>query len=76
MPTTTKRTALQAYMEAHATALALAERITAAIANHDTVPAPEDIHWGNVGDMAEIRTNLQAIADRIFSLNEYAHKAN
>jgi hypothetical protein len=75
MPTTTKRTALQAYMEAHATALALAERITAAIANHDTVPAPEDIHWGNVGDMAEIRRQLQAISDRLFAEGEYAPQA-
>ena len=40
MPTKTTRTALDAYMAAHAEALALIERIHEAIENHDDSPAP------------------------------------
>jgi hypothetical protein len=76
MPNQTKRTALDAYMTAHADALALIERIHEAIENHDDAPAPEQIHWGHVGDMAEIRSGLQAISDRLFCEGEYAPEAN
>jgi len=75
METTTKRTALDAYMENQTAALALIERIHEAIENHDTVPAPEQIHWGHVGDIAEIRSQLQAISDRLFFEGEYAPEA-
>ena len=71
----TKRTALDAYLENHTAALELAERITAAIENHDTDPIPEQIHWGHVGDIAEIRSELQAISDRLFAEGEYAPEA-
>ncbi len=53
-------------MEHQTAALALIERIQVAIENHDTVPAPEQIHWGHVGYLVEIRNELQAISDRIF----------
>ena len=76
MPTTDKRTALDAYMENQAAALALVERIHEAIENHDTDPAPEQIHWGHVGDIAETRAMLQAISDRLFYEGEYAPEAN
>ena len=76
MTTQTKPTALDAYMAAHADALALVERIHAAIENHDISPAPEQIHWGHVGDIAEIRSQLQAISDRLFLEGEYAPEAN
>ena len=71
--TTTKnqRTALDAYMAHHATALALLARITVAIENHDDVPA-EGLHWGHVGDIAETERQLQEIADRLFTEGEYA----
>ena len=72
---TTKPTALDAYMENQAAALALVERIQAAIANHDTAPAPEEIHWGHVGDMVETRKQLQAISDRLFTEGEYGPEA-
>jgi len=75
MPTTTKRTALDAYMENQTAALALIERIQVAIENHDTVPAPEQIHWGHVGDIVETRRELQAISDRLFLEGEYAPQA-
>jgi hypothetical protein len=76
MPTTTKPTALEAYMAAHAEALALIERIHEAVENHDDAPTPEQIHWGHVGDMVETRRMLQAISDRLFAEGEYAPEAN
>ena len=72
----TKRTALDAYMENQAATLALIERIHDAIENHDTDPIPDQIHWGHVGDIAEIRRMLQAISDRLFAAGEYAPEAN
>jgi hypothetical protein len=69
---TTKPTALDAYMAAQASALALVERIHEAIENHDTAPAPEEINWGHVGDMNETRRELQAMSDRLFAQGEYA----
>ena len=76
MPTKITRTALDAYMEAHADALALIERIEVAIENHDDAPTPEQIHWGHVGDMVETRRMLQAISDRLFAEGEYAPEAH
>ena len=75
MPTKTTRTALDAYMAAHADALALIERIHEAVENHDDAPAPEQIHWGHVGDMVETRRMLQAISNRLFNEGEYAPEA-
>jgi hypothetical protein len=76
MPKQTKPSALDAYMAAHADALALIERIHEAIENHDDAPTPEQIHWGHVGDIAEIRSELQAISDRLFFEGEFAPEAN
>lgn len=75
MPTKTTRTALEAYMEAHATALALIERIHEGIENHDTAPAPEDINWGDAGSMTETAKSLKAISDRLFAEGEHAPEA-
>ena len=75
MPTTTKRTALEAYMAAHADVLALIERIQVAIENHDTAPAPEDINWGDASSMTETAKSLKAISDRLFVEGEYAPEA-
>ncbi len=72
------RTALDAYMEHHAAALALLARITEAIANHDDAPVEDpdtDITWGHVGDIATTRRELQEISDRLFSEGEYAEVA-
>jgi len=68
------RTALDAYMEHHAAALALVERIRDAIANHDDAPVEDpdtDITWGHVGDIAETRRTLQEVSDRLFNEGEY-----
>jgi len=74
MPATTNRTALAAYMENLTAAQTLALDILGALDNHDTAPA-EDINWSHVGDMAEIRKELQAISDRMFAKGEYAPEA-
>ena len=74
MPAKTTRTALAAYMENLTAAQTLALDILGALDNHDTAPA-EDINWGHVGDMAEIRKELQAISDRLFAQGEYAPAA-
>ena len=66
------RTALDAYMENHAAALALIERIRAALDNHDLAPVDTDIHWGHVGDIAHTRSQLQEISDGLFNEGEHA----
>ena len=71
MTTETTRTALEAYMEHHAAALALVERIHGAIESHDVSPEPESINWGHVGDMAETYIALRQISDRLFGEGEY-----
>ena len=64
--------ALAAYMEHHATAVALLERIADAITNHDLAPDPEAITWGTVGSMERARHDLQALSDWLFNEGEYA----
>ena len=64
--------ALAAYMEHHAAAVSLVERIGEAITNHDTAPDPESITWGTVGSMEKTRHDLQALSDWLFSEGEYA----
>jgi hypothetical protein len=76
MTTQNKPTALDAYMAAHAEVLALIERIHEAIENHDDAPAPEQVHWGHVGDIGRIREMLQAVSDCLFAEGEYAPEAN
>ena len=53
-------------MENLTAAQTLALNILGALDNHDHAD-PEAINWGHVGDMAEIRKNLQAISDRLFA---------
>jgi hypothetical protein len=67
----TTRTAEQAYMAERTAALAFLARITEAIENHDDALAQE-INCGHVGDMAETRKTLGALADRLFAEGEYA----
>jgi hypothetical protein len=64
--------ALAAYMEHHAAAVALIDRIQVAVANHDTAPGPEAITWGDVGSMEKTRHDLQALSDWLFNEGEYA----
>jgi len=33
--------------------------------------SPDDIHWGHVGDLADMSKNLRAICDRAFQEGEY-----
>jgi hypothetical protein len=64
--------ALAAYMEHHAAAVALINRIQVAVANHDLAPDPESITWGTVGSMEKTRGDLQALSDWLFNEGEYA----
>ena len=75
MPATTKPTAIDAYMAAHAEALALIERIEVAIENHDVSPAPEQITWSDVSEIGRIHGMLQAVSDCLFAEGEYAPEA-
>jgi hypothetical protein len=75
MTTPTKPTALDVYMAAHAEALALVERIHAAIENHDISPAPEQINWSHVGDISHTRGMLQEVSDSLFLEGEHALEA-
>ena len=34
--------------------------------------SPDEIHWGHVGDLADISKNLREICDRAFQEGEYA----
>jgi hypothetical protein len=67
------RTTLDAYIEHHAATLALLERITTAVTNHD-VPGtdPEHVNWGHVGSLAHWHSQLQEIADSMFNEGEHA----
>jgi len=71
MATETTRTALAAYMENLTAAQTLALNILGALDNHDVSPAPDDIHWGHVGDIAETRRLLQEVSDSLFAEGEY-----
>jgi hypothetical protein len=75
MTTQNKPTALDAYMAAHAEALALIERIHEAIENHDDAPAPEQINWSHVSDISHARGMLQEVSDSLFAEGEYAPEA-
>jgi hypothetical protein len=67
------RTARDAYMEHHAATVALLERITTAVTNHDVPGAdPEHVNWGHVGSLAHWHSQLQEIADSMFNEGEYA----
>ena len=67
------RTALDAYLEHHAATVALLERITTAITDHDVPGAdPDHVNWGHVGSLAHWRQGLQEIADSMFGECEYA----
>jgi hypothetical protein len=72
MTSQTTRTALDAYMEHQIAAVALAQRIAAAIENNDLVPAPEQIRWGHVADISQIRAMLQEVSDCLFAEGEFA----
>ena len=61
-----------AYMEHHAAAVALINRIQIAVANHDMAPDPESINWGTVGSMEQTRKDLQQLSDWLFDEGEYA----
>lgn len=60
----TNRTAIAAYLAAHAAAAELLEDITEALDEYHCV-APEQINWGHVGDVNEVVSQLAAIKNFI-----------
>ena len=60
----TNRTAIAAYLAAHAAAAELLEDIAEALDEHHGV-APEQINWGHVGDVNEVVSQLAAIKNFI-----------
>ena len=72
MTSPTSRTARDAYMEHHTAALGLLDRIGEALGNHDDAPAPEELTWGHVGDLAETERELRQLADRLLGEGEFA----
>lgn len=63
--------ALDAFITAKAAIDGLLARLTALSADHFHAD-PESIHWGNIGDLEDIRARLQEIADRACREGEYA----
>ncbi len=61
------------YAELRQEAARLARRILAEL-DSDTEPA--GVHWGHVGDMAEVRSDLRAVNDRLFGEGEHAPEAD
>jgi hypothetical protein len=47
------------------------ERLKALSDDHFNV-APDEVHWGHVGDVAETALQLRRITDRLFHEGEYA----
>ena len=75
MTTNTTQAALGAYLAERDAALAIIDRIHDVVENHDAAPA-DRIDWGHAGGMASIRSDLQAISDRLFSEGEYSAGAS
>ena len=71
MTSKTSRTARNAYRAHQVAALALLARIRDALED-GAAPAPEELNWGHVGDMAETERELQQLADRLFGEGEFA----
>lgn len=60
----TNRTAIDAYLAAHAAAAELLEDITEALEEHHGV-GPDEINWSHVGDVTAVVEQLTAIKDFI-----------
>ena len=68
---TSKPTALDAFLAAKAEIDTILERLTALSADLFATN-PDEIHWGHVGDLGRLKTQLQDIADRAFHEGEYS----
>lgn len=71
MMTRTNDKALAAFMARKAEIDTMLARLQALSDEHFEA-SPDDIHWGHVGDLADISKNLREICDRAFQEGEYA----
>jgi len=71
MMTRTNDKALAAFMTRKAEIDTMLARLQALSDEHFEA-SPDDIHWGHVGDLADISKNLREICDRAFQEGEYA----
>ena len=69
--TQTNDKALAAFMARKAEIDTMLARLQALSDEHFEA-SPDDIHWGHVGDLADISKNLREICDRAFQEGEYA----
>lgn len=69
--TRTNDKALAAFMTRKAEIDTMLSRLQALSDEHFEAN-PDDIHWGHVGDLADISKNLREICDRAFQEGEYA----
>ncbi len=63
--------ALAAFMTRKAEIDSMLARLQALSDEHFEA-SPDEIHWGHVGDLADISKNLREICDRAFQEGEYA----
>ena len=56
--------ALDAYIAAQQQARALLEVLTAQLDAHQDNVAPDEVHWGHVGDMQRIITGIQELVSK------------
>lgn len=71
MMTRTNDKALAAFMTRKAEIDTMLARLQGLSDEHFEA-SPDDIHWGHVGDLADISKNLREICDRAFQEGEYA----
>ena len=71
MMTRTNDKALAAFMARKAEIDTMLARLQALSDEHFEA-SPDDIHWGHVGDLADISKNLHEICDRAFQEGEFA----
>lgn len=69
-----KQTALEAYEANQAKIQKLLQEIKAGLEAHDKNCHPRH-HWGHVGDLTYIATELQEINNRLHRVGEYAEVA-
>ena len=69
--TRTNDKALSAFMTRKAEIDTMLARLQALSDEHFEA-SPDEIHWGHVGDLADISKNLREICDRAFQEGEYA----
>jgi len=69
--TRTNDKALAAFMTRKAEIDSMLARLQALSDEHFEA-SPDEIHWGHVGDLADISKNLREICDRAFQEGEYA----